>query len=83
MLGDIFLDKLQENIGHVLPLGGRCRLETGVQTDLDVDIHSFRPRSVISVTSQSGPAALEVSIYINEYRCIKIPVEGAGCSRPD
>ena len=37
--------------------------------------------SAIPVTSCSGPAALEVSIYIHEYRRIKIPAEGADCTR--
>ncbi len=41
VLGDVALDELHQDIGHVLPLGGGGRLEGVVQLDGYVQVHSF------------------------------------------
>ena len=56
ILGNILMDKLQEYIGHVVALGGRCRLEAVVQADFYIDIHSFHPLFCHFRHLQSGPA---------------------------
>ena len=41
MLGDVVADKLQQQIGHVLPVGSGDRLEVIVQLERYVQVHAF------------------------------------------
>jgi hypothetical protein len=61
MLGDVAPDELQQYGRHICALGRGCGLEGIVQTNFNVDIHSFESRCFF-LHDLTHPLPLEVSI---------------------